>query len=279
MTANKGKLQNSPLQGLVIAVPENRQLDILAALFERRQARVLRIPLLQIADHPDQQAVQRWLQAFLDKPPDLLVLYTGEGLRRLLTAAQRFCLREAFVEQLARVKKLIRGPKPARVLAELGLNAEITATTATTDGIIATLQQQLLLQGHISIQSYGADPVPELATFLHSQPNLTVSWVAPYVYGNQSDDETVTKFIRQLEQGQVDLVAFTSKAQLDALQRIAVAQDCARALDIGLEKTVIAAVGPVVAARLAEFGHPAAIMPQQKFFMKPLVRAAEKHFA
>lgn len=278
MTKNHKLIENSPLQQRVVAIPENRQLDVLAALFERRQAQVLRIPLLSIADNPDQQAVMGWLDAFLGKPPDLFIIYTGEGLRRLLAAAERSGKRDDFVRQLAKVQKLIRGPKPARVLADLGLTADFTAAVATTEGVIETLKGQNLLQGQIAIQTYGGEPVPELQAFLDTYPGLTLDWVAPYVYGDQSSDDRVGQFIGELDQGQVDLLAFTSKAQVDRLQQVAQALGCSAQLQSGLGKTTIAAVGPVVAARLAELGHPPEIMPEQKFFMKPLVRAVERHF-
>ena len=77
------KLLTSPLKGRAIALPESRQLDILATLFERRQARVLRVPLITIHDSPDQASILSWLQRFVSDPPDLLIALTGEGLRRL----------------------------------------------------------------------------------------------------------------------------------------------------------------------------------------------------
>ena len=40
----------------VVAVPEARQLDVLASLLERRGASVLRCPLVSILDSPDEPA-------------------------------------------------------------------------------------------------------------------------------------------------------------------------------------------------------------------------------
>ena len=80
---------SSPLQAKVIAVPESRQLDVLAALFERRGARVIRVPLVSIHDTPDQAPVIRWLRQFIAEPPNYFIIMTGEGLRRLLAAARR----------------------------------------------------------------------------------------------------------------------------------------------------------------------------------------------
>ena len=42
-------------------------------------------------------------------------------------------LRDGFVRELARVRKTVRGPKPARALRELGLRPDIEAEAPTTD--------------------------------------------------------------------------------------------------------------------------------------------------
>lgn len=72
----------SPLKDKVIALPESRQLDVLSALCERRQAKVLRVPLVSINDSPQQELVLKWLQAFIAEPPDYFIVLTGEGLRK-----------------------------------------------------------------------------------------------------------------------------------------------------------------------------------------------------
>lgn len=267
----------STLAEQVVAIPENRQLDVLSALFERRGAQVRRVPLLSIADNPDQDGVWRWLQRFVNDPPDLFVIYTGEGLRRLLAAAQRQGYTDAFTDALARVSKLIRGPKPARVLSSLGLEAEFTAAEATTNGIIETLQREDLSSGRLAVQTYGADPVPELERFLQSF-ELNVDWVAPYIYGGESEESIVCDFIRQLAAEQIDLLAFTSKSQVMRLVEVADKHQLSGSLEQGLRHTLLAAVGPIVAAQLQELGHAAAIMPSKKYFMKPMVRAAEHYF-
>ena len=45
------------LAGRVIAIPETRQLDVLARLLERRGATVLKVPLVAIYDAPKREPV------------------------------------------------------------------------------------------------------------------------------------------------------------------------------------------------------------------------------
>ena len=78
------------LAGRTIAVPETRQLDVLAGLLERRGAAVIRCPLVGIRDAPEQPPVIAWLKRRLATPSDdLIVFYTGEGVERLYECARR----------------------------------------------------------------------------------------------------------------------------------------------------------------------------------------------
>jgi uroporphyrinogen-III synthase len=99
------------LAGHTIAVPETRQLDVLAGLLERRGAAVLRCPLVGIRDAPEQPPVIAWLKRRLETPSDdLIVFYTGEGVERLFACARRAGIEGDFVAALRRTRKLTRGP-------------------------------------------------------------------------------------------------------------------------------------------------------------------------
>lgn len=122
-----------------IAVPESRELDIFATLLERRRASVLRCPLIEIRNAPDSAAVLNWLQLFCAGSCDDLIIYTGEGLRRLVDAIDEHApqLRTAFIAQLGSVRTIARGPKPGRVLREWGLlpqSAVVAFAVPTTLG-------------------------------------------------------------------------------------------------------------------------------------------------
>jgi len=47
-------------------------------------------------------------------------------------------------------------------------------------------------------------------------------------------------------------------------------------LIVALQRTKVAAIGPVVAEQLQQYGIPVAVMPEDSFFMKPLVTEIEK---
>jgi uroporphyrinogen-III synthase len=260
------------LASRVIAVPEARQLDVLAGLLEKRGARVLRCPLVGINDAPDAQPVVAWIERLVARPADLLVIYTGEGVERLLGFAQRAGLESAFVAALGKTPKITRGPKPKRALRRLGVDTQYEAAEPTTHGLIETLSAVNLAGKRVAVQLYAADQDPELLDHLRGQ-GAELDCVAPYVYASAADDDRVAALVDELRAGRVDAIAFTSKAQVQRLVKLARERGAEGALRTGLERARVAAVGPIVAAELENLGFRVDVMPEDSYSMKPLVTA------
>ena len=265
-------MEAQPLAGRTVAVPETRELEVFAGLLERRGARVLRCPLVSIRDAPDPEPVLAFARDFAGGACDDLILTTGEGLRRLLACIARHepTLSAGFLAALGRVRKITRGPKPVRALRELGLKADLSAGEPTTAGIIATLSAENLTGRRCGMQLYGTLPNTPLCDFL-VRAGATVRTVAPYVYAPAADDAAVQGLLAELGAGRVDAIAFTSTPQVERLFTAA-PQEQVRAV---LARTLVAAVGPVVAAALARHGVRARLMPEDAFFLKPLTSALE----
>jgi uroporphyrinogen-III synthase len=270
MCGRKQRMQEQTLTGRTIAVPESRELDVFSALLERRGAHVIRCPLIAILDAPDPQPVLQWIEEFNRGAFDDLILLTGEGLRRLLGCIERNApsLRGDFVARLAGVRKITRGPKPARVLRELGLRPDLPAEQPTTQGVITALRALDLAGRRVAVQLYGTEPNQALMDFLCAA-GAEVRTVAPYVYANHAADDAVRTLLQQMAAGGVDVIAFTSSPQVERLFAVG-PPELAKA---ALERTQVAAVGPVVAEVLARHRVAVRFMPQDSFFMKPLTSA------
>lgn len=270
----KNNMKEASLQGRCIAVPESRELDVFSGLLERRGATVLRCPLVDIRDAPDPAPVLAWLRAFNAGSCDDLILFTGEGLRRLLGAIERHepTLREPFVARLAQVRKIARGPKPGRVLRDLGLKPEIVAEPATTSGVIQALQGLQLAGRRVGVQLYGSEPNLPLMETLRLA-GATVLPVAPYVYADAAADAEVLDLVTELAEGHIDAIAFTSMQQVERLFRLTGQASLQTRLVEGLRRTVVAAVGPLVADTLAAHGIETQVVPGDSYYLKPLTQA------
>src|SRR5262245_58450715 len=103
-----------PLHGRTVALAEGRQLEELAQMLEKEGAATVRCPLISILDAPDEAPVLAWLRGLIADRFAVVVLMTGEGLRRLLGFADRIGARADAIAAFGRTRTVTRGPKPVR---------------------------------------------------------------------------------------------------------------------------------------------------------------------
>jgi uroporphyrinogen-III synthase len=260
-----------PLAGRTIALPESRELDRLATLIEAEGAATWRCPLVAILDAPDPRPVEAWLRELAAGGLDDLIFLTGEGLRRLLSAAERLGLHAEVVAAFGRARKVTRGPKPARALHEIGLPVDLAAPVPTTAGVIDALRALDLQGRRVGVQLYGEDPNRPLVEFLEAA-GATVRTVSPYVYATASDGAAVVMLIDGLAAGRIDAIAFTSASQVDRLFQVAGPTGEPR-LRAALAGVRVAAIGPIVVEALGARGVRIDVVPDKAFVMRNLVAA------
>ena len=260
------------LSGRRIVVPETRELGQLVRMLEELGADTVPCPMIAIRDAPDAAPVEAWLRRFADGRCDDLVLMTGEGLRRLLGFARRINLESAFIAALRLARKITRGPKPVRALREVGLAADMPADEPTTEGIVTTLERHDLAGRRVGVQLHPGNANERLLKFLEAA-GAQGDPVLPYVYASEVDDARVIAVIAEMAAGAMDAIAFTSAPQVRRFRDVARAFGREAELRQGLERIVVAAVGPIVAAELDAMGVQVDVTPRDnKFLMKPLVR-------
>lgn len=266
------------LRGRRVALPESRELDLLERMLRERGASTLRCPLVSIIDAPDQASVRDWLGRFCAGRMDDLILFTGEGVRRLAEAAARAGCHDPFVTALGRVRKITRGPKPVRVLRELGLGTDIAAPLPTTEGIIQALEALDLEDRTVAVQLYGDEPNAPLQDYLRSR-GARADAVAPYLYASAAETSDVRRLIDVLIAREVDAIAFTAQTQVERLLRVARRERLEQPLRQAFEQVVVAAIGPLVRDALLRESITAQVTPPRLYFMKPMIRALDAYFS
>lgn len=250
---------------------EARERQRLIEMLDAKGASVASYPVLGFRDPPDLGPVELWVGALARRQFDIVVLLTGEGVKRLLEQARRLGVERAAIDALARTRTVTRGPKPARALREVGILPTLTAEVPTTDGLIETLRTKDLRGSIVGVQLYPRSGNGRLLSYLRSAGG-DVRAVIPYVYESALDEASLREIVDRLAAGDADVVAFTSRAQVERLFDLASSLDLRRKLDFGLHRTRIAAIGPIVASSLRNRGHRVAIIPARSFFMKSMVQ-------
>ena len=261
------------LNGYRILILETREEAQFSRLLAEQGADVLQCPMFEIHDAPDCASIEAWIRRCIAKPFDDLVLMTGEGLRRLIKVARNIRVDQDFIKALGKARKFARGPKPGRALREIGLEVEVTTEKPTSEGI-AEMLSRVDLGGHrVGLQLYPDKDHSALIGAITAQ-GAEVDTVLPYVYDAKTADANIVTAIDEMAAGRIDAIALTNLGQVRRLVETARAKGCEARLREGLDKTLIASVGPAVSEELKSQGLRTDIYPaNEAFFMKPLISA------
>ncbi|WP_126172988.1 uroporphyrinogen-III synthase [Altericroceibacterium xinjiangense] len=264
------KQHQQALSGDRVVVPESRELDRFSAMLERHGATVLRSPLILVSPLQDTSTLDAWLDRLIAGRHDTLVFYTGEGVTHIVARAEELGRRDQALAAFAATRKIARGPKPGAALRKLGLSADIVAEAPTTEGLLATLEKLAPHGQCVAVQLYPGAPADRLGDALKAL-GAGFDPVLPYRYISDEVDDEVASVIRAMASGDIDLIAFTSKLQVQRLCDVAKRQGLEAELEQAFAATTIAAVGPVAAAAVEEAGGTVRIQPTSSFHLKPLV--------
>ena len=261
------------LDGYRILILEAREEAQFSRLLIEQGANVLQCPMFRIDDAPDASPIEAFIKGSIARPFDDLVLMTGEGLRRMMVVAARIGVADEFIAAIGKARKFARGPKPGKALREIGLAADVTTQTPTSEGIAQMLSGYDLKGRRLGLQLYPDKDHALLVAAITAQ-GAEVTTVLPYIYDARAAESNIIAAIDEMSARKVDAIALTSSGQIRRLFEVARAHDCEARLREGLTQTPIASVGPVVSDELASHDLRTDIYPaNDAFFMKPLISA------
>lgn len=261
------------LNGTRILILETREEAQFSKLLAEQGAEVVQCPMFTIHDAPDPAPVEAWIRRAIDRPLDDLVLMTGEGLRRIVKLARTRGLDAALIAALAKTQKFTRGPKPGKALREIGLEAQQTTEKPTTEGVLEMLAKLDLKGRRLGLQLYPDKDHGALTGALAAQ-GAEIDSVLPYVYDSKAADANIVAAIDEMAEGRIDSIALTNLGQVRRLIDAAKAHGNEAKLRAGLERTLIASVGPAVSGELAAHGLRTDVSPaDEAYFMRPLISA------
>jgi uroporphyrinogen-III synthase len=261
------------LNGYRILILETREEAQFSRLLTEQGADVLQCPMFAIHDAPDPAPIEAWIRRFIETPCDDLVLMTGEGLRRLMKVVRQIGVEKEFVAALDKTRKFARGPKPGRALREIGLEPQMTTEKPTSEGVAEMLSRLDLKGRRLGLQLYPDKDHAALIGAITAE-GAEVDPVLPYVYDAKAADTNIVTAIDEMAAGRVDAIALTNLGQIRRLVEAARAHGREDELRQGLERTLIASVGPAVSGELQSHGLRTDISPaNDAYFMKPLISA------
>ena len=247
------------LTGFTVAVTAERRRDEMAALLQRRGARVVTASAITIVPLIDDDALQAATAACIGLAPDLVIATTGFGFRGWLEAAEGWGMGETLREVLGRARIIARGPKPCGAIRAAGLTEEWAAKTEASEEILERLLAEGIAGLRIVVQEHGEAQTDFVAALRAA--GAAVVEVPVYRWVLPADVSPVRRLVEQITAGQIDAVTFTSAPAAKAFLQLSGADEPA-VLDRFAAGTLVACVGPVTAAPLLERGVDV-VMPER----------------
>ena len=229
-------VSDGPLAGFTVGITAARRHEELAALLERRGARVVYAPAIRLVPLADDAELLRRDPRVLAEPVDDIVVTTGIGFRAWLEAAEGWGMRDALTGRLTAARILARGPKARGAVRAAGLERGVVAGVGELRGGPAA-------SAAARTSPAGGSPFSCTASRLRGSPARSGgpaprSWRSRCTGGRGAEDSTpLRRLVGQAVAGAVDAITFTSAP--------AVLATLAVAADDGVEEVLLSALrGP-----------------------------------
>ncbi len=254
-----------PLQGLRVVCFESRRSAESARMIARLGGSPIEAPTLREVPLRGPSGIDALERDLLAGTPLLLVLLTGVGAELLIEGLSQSLTRERALPLLTRATTTIvcRGPKPHAALKPLGIKPEVVVGEPNTwRDVLREIDERKLAQGKaVYVQEYGRTN-DDLMHGLAERGALRVRQIKTYAWALPEDLEPLHAAIQRIAEGEADVALFTSGVQLTHLLRVAEERGMTDALRRGLQRVVVASVGPLTSEALVAAALPPDIEPE-----------------
>lgn len=187
---------------------------------------------------------------------DLVVFFTGIGVRTLVNIVETKYSRTEFLKALSSVQVAARGPKPQAALKELKVPVAVTAAEPSTwRELLQGLESKYgasLAQMRVAVQEYGASN-PEFLSALTEKCRI-VTKVPVYQWALPEDIGPLHESVLAIAKGNMDVVLFMTAVQIIHLFQVAEVMNFKEELREGLRSMVVISIGPTTTEELKHYG-------------------------
>ncbi|HEX7979019.1 MAG TPA: uroporphyrinogen-III synthase [Gemmatimonadaceae bacterium] len=266
------------LAGARIGLLEARLSSELAELVRREGGEPVCAPAVQETQLDVTALVPALIEELHRGHVDIAVFLTGAGAASLLEQAGTIGALDALVEELAGATTVCRGPKPALVLRKHGIPVHVNVRSPhTTPELLEVLPDDVVRGRGVAVLHDGGGN-SALVEALRAR-GATVGELRTYTWRLPDDLEPMEELMRELLDGRLDAVAFTSQVQVRHLFELAARTKRTDALRFALRhRTIVGSIGPTCSVALEQFDAPPHVVASPPK-MRPLVTAVGQFLA
>lgn len=249
---------NMPFDGLRVLSLESRRADEMATLIRKQGGEpfvapsMREVPLEELAD------AFEFASRLLRGDFDCVVLLTGVGTRLLW---KTLLARHTAIELTTALQKatiVVRGPKPAAAIREVGLAPDVQVPEPNTwRELLAVMRDRP--ETRIALQEYGQSNM-DLVEGLRGM-GKQVWQVRIYAWDLPEDTGPLRQAAARLIAGGFDVALFTTSMQVVNLFKIAEEEGIGQQVREALQSSVVGSIGPTTTETLEGYGIAADFEP------------------
>lgn len=254
-------LENHSFAGLAVAALESRRCGDMQRLIAKFGGEPHVSPSMrEIAIEENREAID-FAYRVVTGEINIVVFLTGVGLRHLVAAVERSIEKQRFLDALSDITTIVRGPKPAAALRELGLKPTVTVPEPNTwRELLRAIDQNVpVLNQNVGLQEYGMSNRSLIAGL--EARGAKVIPVRVYKWDLPEDVGPLEENVRAMIAGKRDILLLTSAHQVANLLRISADMGVEQELRGALRRMLVASIGPTTSEMLRQNDLPVDLEP------------------
>lgn len=253
--------EKASFNGLAVAALESRRCEDMERMIARFDGKPFVSPSMrEVAIEENREAID-FAYRVITGEINIVVFLTGVGFKQLLTAIERGVDKQRFLDALSDITTVVRGPKPAAAMKEVGLTPTIRVGEPNTwRELLKALDDNVPITNQkVGLQEYGKTNA-SLVAGLEARGAEVVP-LRVYKWDLPEDTKPLEDNIRAIIAGQRDLLLLTSAHQVANLLRISGDMGVEEELREALPNLIVASIGPTTSEMLRSNDLPVDLEP------------------
>ncbi len=254
--------ESTSFAGLRVAALESRRRDDMERLITKFGGQAFVSPSMREVPIESNREAIDFAYRVITGEINIVIFLTGVGLRHLLTAIERHVDRQRFIDALSDVTTVVRGPKPAAVMREIGLTPTIKVPEPNTwRELLRAIDEQVPVTNQkIGLQEYGKSNSSLIAGL--EARGAEVIRVRVYQWELPVDSGPLESNVRAMAAGERDVLLLTSAHQVANMLRISADLGLEEQLRSSFKNMIVASIGPTTSEMLKQNDLPVDLEPE-----------------
>jgi uroporphyrinogen decarboxylase len=247
--------------GLSVAALESRRREDMHRLIVKHGGQAFVTPSMREVPLDDHREAIDFAYRIMTGDINIVIFLTGVGFRQFLSAVERSIDKQRLIDALSDITTVVRGPKPAAAMREVGLTPSLKVPEPNTwRELLRAIDQHLPIANQtVGVQEYGVTN-----RSLYAGLEARGARVVPlriYRWELPEDTAPMESNIRSIVAGQRDVLLLTSAHQVVNLLSFSAKIGLEDQLRVALRKMIVASIGPTTSEMLQHLDLPVDLEP------------------